>query len=167
MGDFIWIVIALPLVGAVASLAFGKRLGEPAAGYLGATTVALAFGYAFIAALKFIAGHAEPDTVHLFDWIPSLGLGADFLWDPLSATMTLIITGVGTLIHLYSIGYMHGDERFARFFTYLNFFVASMLILVLGENFGIMFVGWELVGLSSYLLISFWFTKPTAAAAGK
>jgi NADH-quinone oxidoreductase subunit L len=81
--------------------------------------------------------------------------------------MTLTITGVGTLIHLYSIGYMHGDPRYGRYFAALNFFAASMLILVLADNFGLLFVGWELVGLSSYLLISFWFQKPEAAAAGK
>ena len=81
--------------------------------------------------------------------------------------MTLIVTGVGGLIHLYSIGYMDGDDRYPRFFAYMNLFIASMLILVLADNFGFMFVGWELVGLSSYLLISFWFRKPSAAAAGK
>jgi NADH-quinone oxidoreductase subunit L len=81
--------------------------------------------------------------------------------------MTLVVTGVGALIHLYSIGYMHGDPRYGRFFTYLNLFIASMLILVLANNFAMLFVGWELVGLSSYLLISFWFEKETAAAAGK
>jgi NADH-quinone oxidoreductase subunit L len=81
--------------------------------------------------------------------------------------MTLVVTGVGSLIHLYSIGYMHGDERYPRFFAYMNLFLASMLILVLGSNFAVLFVGWELVGLSSYLLISFWFEKPSAAAAGK
>ena len=91
----------------------------------------------------------------------------EFLLDPLSALMIMVVTGVGTLIHLYSIGYMHGDERFPRFFAYLNLFIASMLVLVLAANYAVMFVGWELVGLSSYLLISFWFTKPSAAAAGK
>ncbi len=106
-------------------------------------------------------------SVHLFDWIPGLGVGAELLWDPLAATMVMVVTGVGTLIHIYAIGYMHGDDRFSRFFTYLNFFAASMLILVLADNFAVLFVGWELVGLSSYLLISFWFSRPAAAAAGK
>jgi NADH-quinone oxidoreductase subunit L len=81
--------------------------------------------------------------------------------------MTLIVTGVGAVIHVYAIGYMHGDERFGRFFAYMNLFIASMLTLVLASNFGVMFIGWELVGLSSYLLISFWFVRPSAAAAGK
>ena len=103
----------------------------------------------------------------LFSWIPILGVDASLLWDPLAATMTLVVTGVGALIHIYAIGYMHGDDRFPRFFAYMNLFIASMLTFVLADNFAVMFVGWELVGLSSYLLISFWFTKPAAAAAGK
>src|SRR3990170_8598347 len=81
--------------------------------------------------------------------------------------MVLVVSGVGTLIHIYSVGYMHGDERFGRFFTYLNLFATSMLTLVLANNFAVLFLGWELVGLCSYLLISFWFTRPSAAAAGK
>jgi NADH-quinone oxidoreductase subunit L len=120
-----------------------------------------------IAAADFFAGGAHGETVFLFTWIPGLAVEAELLWDPLSAVMTLVVAGVGSLIHLYSIGYMHGDERYPRFFAYLNLFLASMLILVLGANFAVLFVGWELVGLSSYLLISFWFEKPSAAAAGK
>jgi NADH-quinone oxidoreductase subunit L len=129
--------------------------------------VLAAFAVAAVASVDALTGELEPTRIFLFEWIPSLGLDATLLWDPLSVMMTLVITGVGSLIHLYSIGYMHGDPRFGRFFTYLNLFIASMLILVLGDNFGVLFVGWELVGLSSYLLISFWFEKPSAAAAGK
>ena len=102
-----------------------------------------------------------------FDWLSPLGVRAGLLWDPLSALMALVVTGVGALIHLYSIGYMKGDPDFGRFFAYMNLFVASMLILVLADGFALLFVGWELVGLCSYLLISFWFEKPVAAAAGK
>ena len=90
-----------------------------------------------------------------------------FLADPLSVTLILLVTGVGTLIHLYSIGYMHGDPRFRRFFAYLNLFAASMLVLVLGSSFLLTFLGWEGVGLCSYLLISFWFERNAAAVAGK
>ncbi|MDH3426228.1 MAG: NADH-quinone oxidoreductase subunit L, partial [Acidimicrobiia bacterium] len=165
--DLIWLAIALPLGGAVVLLLFGKQLGEPRAGLLGTATVAGGFVVAAAASVDFFTGDGGPHVVELFDWIPGLGLNAELLWDPLSAVMTMVVTGVGTLIHAYSIGYMHGDERFGRFFTYLNLFIASMLILVLGANFGLLFVGWELVGLSSYLLISFWYTKPEAAAAGK
>ena len=99
--------------------------------------------------------------------MPAVGASFEIVWDPLSALMTLVVTGVGSLIHIYSLGYMHGDPRFSRFFAYLNLFTASMLTLVLAGNYAMLFVGWELVGLCSYLLISFWFTRPSAAAAGK
>jgi NADH-quinone oxidoreductase subunit L len=107
-------------------------------------------------------------TYHLFNWIQVGGFSANasFKLDPLSMTMTLIITGVGFLIHLFSIGYMSHDARPAKYFCYLNFFVFNMLLLVLGDNLLVMFVGWEGVGLSSYLLIGFWFTDPAKAAAG-
>ena len=168
MVDLIWLVIALPLAGYLLLQFFGKRIGEPAAGWLATSLVGAGFIVALIAAADFFTGKAEHGTsVRLFEWIPGLGVDAALLWDPLSALMTLVVTGVGTLIHLYSIGYMHGDPRYGRFFTYLNLFITSMLILVLGDNFAVLFVGWELVGLSSYLLISFWFEKPSAAAAGK
>jgi NADH-quinone oxidoreductase subunit L len=165
----IFLILALPLGGAVTLLFVGSRLREPAAGYLASATVTVSFLLAAIAAVDFFVDgeQAHATTVRLFSWIPSLGLDATLRWDQLSAVMTLVVTGVGALIHIYSIGYMHGDARFGRFFTYLNLFITSMLILVLGDNFGVLFVGWELVGLSSYLLISFWFEKPSAAAAGK
>jgi NADH-quinone oxidoreductase subunit L len=165
--DVIWLAIALPALGALVLVFFGKRIGEPLSGWIATGTVALSFLIALIAAADFFAGGAHGEHVVLFEWMPGLGVDAALLWDPLSAVMTLVVTGVGSLIHLYSIGYMHGDPRFGRFFAYLNLFIMSMLILVLGDNFAVLFVGWELVGLSSYLLISFWFEKPAAAAAGK
>ena len=146
---------------------FGRRIGEPFAGWIASATIGSSFIFGLIAALPFFRGEAHPETVYLFDWIPGLGATAELLWDPLSALMVLVVSGVGTLIHIYSIGYMHGDERFGRFFTYLNLFAMSMLTLVLANNFAVLFLGWELVGLCSYLLISFWFTRPSAAAAGK
>src|SRR3990170_3054341 len=161
------LAVLLPLGGAVLMVFFGKRLGEPWAGYLGTVPVAVAFGGGAVAAADFFAGTGEPVLVRWFDWFPAFGVAVELRWDPLSALMTLVVTGVGALIHLYSIGYMHGDPRYWTFFTYLNLFVASMLILVLANNFAVLFVGWELVGLCSYLLISFWFEKETAAAAGK
>jgi len=161
------LTILLPLGGAVLLLFGGKRIGEPGAGWLGTLTVAGAFGAAVLPALDFFTGEGHAANIRWFEWIPGLGVDASLLWDPLSAVMALIVTGVGTLIHLYSIGYMAGDERLGRFFAYLNLFVASMMILVLADNFAMLFVGWELVGLSSYLLISFWFERDTAAAAGK
>jgi NADH-quinone oxidoreductase subunit L len=167
MTDLIWLIIALPLAGAVVNLVFGRRIGEPVAGWIAFGTVAAAFLIAVEPTLALLRGTAEPSTHYLFSWIPVLGVDAELLWDPLAAVLTAIVTGVGALIHLYSVGYMKGDERFPRFFAYLNLFIASMMILVLAANYAVMFIGWELVGLSSYLLISFWFTKPSAAAAGK
>jgi NADH-quinone oxidoreductase subunit L len=167
MTDLLWIVIALPLAGAAILLLFGRRIGAPMAGWVASGLVIGAFVYALGATVTFLQGTGEPTTVHLFDWLPVIDVPAELLWDPLAALMTLIVTGVGAVIHVYAIGYMHDDERFPRFFAYLNLFIASMLVLVLAANYGIMFVGWELVGLCSYLLISFWFVKPSAAAAGK
>ncbi len=167
MVDLIWLAIALPLAGALLLLTFGRRIGEPASGWIASSTIGAGFILAAVNAIDFVQGGEHGETVRLFEWMPGLGLDAALLWDPLAAMMTLIVTGVGTLIHVYSIGYMHGDPRYGRFFAYLNLFAASMLILVLGANFGLLFVGWELVGLSSYLLISFWFERPSAAAAGK
>lgn len=167
MADYLWLLVALPLAGAVINLFIGKRLGEKVAGWFGLGIVAVAFLIAVVAGAGFLGGDKLSETVLFFSWIPSVGADVAFLWDPLSALLTLIVTGVGALIHLYSIGYMHGDARFPRFFAFLNLFIASMLILVLASNYALMFVGWELVGLSSYLLISFWFEKPSAAAAGK
>ena len=105
----------------------------------------------------------------LFTWISvgNLHVDAALLIDPLSITMALFVTGVGTLIHLYAIGYMHGDEKYPKFFVYLNLFAFSMLMLVLGSSMLVAFLGWEGVGACSYFLISFWFDRPTAAAAGK
>jgi len=169
--DYLWIVIALPLAAALLNHFAGRRMGEPRAAGPAVLAVVGAFAYAAVAARDFFlseSASAEAITVvHLFDWMPGLGATAELLWDPLSATMTLVVTGVGALIHIYAVGYMHGDPRFSRFFTYLNLFIASMLILVLANNFALLFVGWELVGLCSYLLISFWYTRPEAAAAGK
>ncbi len=122
---------------------------------------------AAIAAVPFIQGGAEPVTISLWEWMPAIGASFELLWDPLAALMALVVTGVGTLIHVFAIGYMHGDERFHRFFTNLNLFAASMLTLVLAGNYAMLFLGWELVGLCSYLLIGFWYTRPTAAAAAK
>ncbi|MDH3398826.1 MAG: NADH-quinone oxidoreductase subunit L [Acidimicrobiia bacterium] len=167
MTEYVWLVIALPALGTVFLHFSGRRIGEPVAGWIASAMIGSSFVIGLIAAVPFFGGEAHPETVYLFDWIPGLGARAELLWDPLSALMVLVVTGVGTLIHIYSIGYMHGDERYGRFFTYLNLFATSMLTLVLADNFAVLFLGWELVGLCSYLLISFWFTRPSAAAAGK
>src|SRR4051794_12206140 len=149
----------------------GRRLGDPKAGWLGTAMVAGAFA---VAILVFIGLYQRPDeqrvfTQVLFDWVPVGGLHVPlaFRVDQLSITMALFVTGVSTLIHLYSIGYMHGDDRFPTFFVYLNLFVFSMLMLVMANNFVLTFLGWEGVGACSYFLISFWFERNTAAVAGK
>jgi NADH-quinone oxidoreductase subunit L len=160
-----------PLVGFTILLFFGKRIGDPLSGWIATT----AMGGAFISACITFAGllqlhGAERHHIQkLFTWISagSLHVDASLLVDPLSVTMVLFITGVGTLIHLYSVGYMHGDEKYPKFFVYLNLFAFSMLMLVLGSSMLVAFLGWEGVGACSYFLISFWFDRPTAAAAGK
>jgi NADH-quinone oxidoreductase subunit L len=161
----------LPLAGAFVLAVAGRRLGDPWAGWLGTGSVAGSFAVACVtyAGLLERASPLRSFVQILFSWIPVGGLQvkAALLVDPLSMTMALFVTGVSTLIHLYSIGYMRGDEDFAKFFLYMNLFVASMLILVLGDNLLFTFVGWEGVGVCSYWLVAYWFGRPSAASAGK
>ena len=171
MLDVIWLIPAFPLAGFLLILLFGRRLGDPKAGFLAATMCAAAFVVAVGAFFDLLSRPAEArqhlDTI--FSWVPvaDLQVGLGFLADPLSITMTLFVTGIGTLIHLYAIGYMQGDPKFSKFFLYLNLFAFSMLMLVLGSNMLVTFLGWEGVGTCSYFLISFWHTRPSAATAGK
>ncbi len=169
MVGLVWLIPALPLAGFLLLVFFGKRIGEPRSGWIGTGAVALAF---VTACLVFAGLWGEPEHTYelsLFQWIPAGHFNVDIgiLLDPLSMTMALFITGIASLIHLYSIGYMHGDSRFPRFFTYLNLFVFSMLVLVLGNNMVLTFLGWEGVGACSYFLIAFWFEKEENASAGK
>jgi NADH-quinone oxidoreductase subunit L len=169
--DLAWVIPALPALGATILLLFGKRIGEPLAGWLATLMMALTFVASVITfgALFSLHPDARSHVTDGYTWLQSGGFTVQFrfLVDPLSTTMILFVTGVGTLIHLYSIGYMHGDPRFPRFFAYMNLFAASMLVLVLGSSFLVTFLGWEGVGLCSYLLISFWFERNSAAVAGK
>ncbi|MEX2100335.1 MAG: NADH-quinone oxidoreductase subunit L [Acidimicrobiia bacterium] len=171
MLSLVWLIPALPLLGVLLLLVGGRSLREPWAGVLATLMMFGAFGAAVatFAGLMAEDEHHRQVVFHLFDWISvgSFQVGADLLVDPLSVTMVLFITGVGALIHLYSIGYMHGDEGFHRFFLYLNLFAFSMLVLVLGDNMVLTFLGWEGVGACSYWLISFWFTEEANAVAGK
>ena len=155
MLQFAWLIPVLPLLGFLCIGFFQKRFTGKSAGILGSLTV---LG-SFIIACGLFFQTSEPQTITYFDWINagSLKIPISFLIDPISCVMLLIITGVGFLIHVYSIGYMAHDEAFARFFSYLNLFIFFMLILVLGSNYVLMFAGWEGVGLCSYLLIGFWF----------
>ena len=170
MLDAAYLIPAFPLVGFALLCLMGARLKEPLAGWV-ATLMA---GGAFLATLVTYAGlrsqHDRELGAHtkvVFDWIPSLHVKLALNVDPLSISMALFVTGVGSLIHLYAIGYMHGDERFPRFFVYLNLFLLSMIMLVMGDSFLVLFLGWEGVGACSYLLISFWFEKPAPPSAGK
>ncbi len=171
MLDVIWLIPAFPLAGFVLILLFGRRLGEPASGYL-ASTMVLASFVVSVGAYFDLLSLDEHDRSHietLFSWVPVSSLQVDmaFLADPLSITMCLFVTGIGFLIHLFAIGYMHGDPKFSKFFLYLNLFVLSMTLLVLGENLLVTFLGWEGVGTCSYLLIAFWHRRESAATAGK
>src|SRR6202522_3236041 len=165
---YLWLVPLLPLAGAAINGFFGRRSSKKAV-----TTVALVFcGAAFAMALFLAAGFSSesaPYSCDLAHWIRSDKFQVDFSFylDQLSLVMLLGGTGVGFLIHIYSVGYMWDDESFYRFMAYLNLFMFFMLTLVLAKNYLVMFIGWEGVGLASYLLIGFWFTKDSAASAGK
>jgi NADH-quinone oxidoreductase subunit L len=169
--EVIWLIPAFPLAGFLLILLFGRRLGEPFAGVLAATMVLASFVVS-VGAYADMLSMDEAERSHvetLFTWMSIGGLHIDmaFLADPLSITMCLFVTGVAFLIHVFSIGYMHGDPKFSKFFLYLNLFVLAMTLLVLGENLLVTFLGWEGVGTCSYLLISFWHTREYAATAGK
>jgi len=163
-------IVALPLIGAVALVAFGRRVGR-AAGLVASALVGGAFVLGLLSFARLLGTGEEERraTVRIFGWIAAgrFEVGVDLLVDQLSLVMVLVTTGVGALIHVYSIGYMAGDPRYPRFFAYLNLFVASMLLLVLADNVALLYVGWEGVGLCSYLLIGFWFERPAAANAAK
>ncbi|WP_183093091.1 NADH-quinone oxidoreductase subunit L [Nocardioides stalactiti] len=168
--SLLWLIIALPLLGA-AVLLLGGRFTDKWGHLLGTAMPVGSFVLSLVSFFTLLGRDDEERQVaqHLYDWIQVGGLdvGMDLLYDPLSALFLLLITGVGSLIHVYSIGYMAHDPRRRRFFGYLNLFVAAMLMLILAENYVGLFLGWEGVGLASYLLIGFWQHKPSAAAAAK
>jgi len=164
------LILLFPALGVVFNLFFGARSGRGAVNVVGPGVMFVAFGvatWAFLTLLRMPPGGAL--VTHLWGWIEAGPFHADLglRVDALSGVMVMIVTGVGALIHLYSVGYMAHDEDFARFFTYMNLFALSMLILVLADNLLMMFIGWEGVGLCSYLLISFWYTNPQFAYNGR
>jgi len=171
MFNILWLIPALPFFGFLVNGLVGKKVPKGIVSWVACGVVGLAFAAALLAFKDLLALSVEERfvTQTLFTWIPS----GDFLvkvglqLDPLSAVMILVVTGVGFLIHVYSIGYMHSEEGYGRYFAYLNLFTFAMLTLVLADNFLLMFVGWEGVGLCSYLLIGFWYDKPSAANAGR
>ena len=169
----LFLIPLFPFLGFLLNASFGRRVSKAAAGAVACGSMLASFAVAMLVTWKLLALPPESRAItqSVFDWITSgdftvdVGLRAD----PLSALMVLVVTGIGSLIHIYSTAYMHEeiDAEYARYFSYLNLFAAFMLVLVLGSNFLVMFVGWEGVGLCSYLLIGFWYTKKSASDAGK
>jgi NADH-quinone oxidoreductase subunit L len=169
-----WIVL-FPLLGSVLIAAFGRKLPRTAAGVLGCAAVGASFVTGLVGYFRLadLAGHGHGTAAalsdHFYTWMAlgKLDVGVTFILDPLSSVMVLMVSGVSFLIHIYSIGYMAHDKSFQRYFSYLNLFVFFMLLLITASNLPMMFVGWEGVGLCSYLLIGFWFEDPEKAYAGK
>lgn len=171
MAEYIWLIPSLPAIGFLINGLLGKRMPKTFISYVACLSVFFSFvlsALVFIELLK-LPPEARFIEVDIFDWIVSGEFSAKvgFRIDPLSIVMCLVVSGVGFLIHLYSVGYMHEDPGYSRYFTYLNLFVFMMLILVTANNVLLMFVGWEGVGLCSYLLIGFWYEKDSASNAGK
>jgi NADH-quinone oxidoreductase subunit L len=170
MTHLTWLLVALPAAGA-AILLLGGRRTDPWGHWLGCLTALASFGVGLSLLIDMLGRHGDARTIgqNLFTWIPVNGLQVDFglQIDQLSICFVLLITGVGSLIHIYSVAYMAEDPDRRRFFAYLNLFLAAMLLLVVADNYVGLYAGWEGVGLASYLLIGFWYHKPTAATAAK
>ncbi len=169
--SLLWLTILLPLAGFLfnGTLALRRSVAKSAVSVVGSSVLIASFVVAVAAFLQLRGLHAEaPIVLSYWTWMPvgSLQLDMALQYDQLSAIMLLVVTGVGSLIHLFSVGYMRSDEGYARYFAYLNLFVAFMLVLVLGASYPVLFIGWEGVGLCSYLLIGFWFTVNANADAG-
>ena len=165
-------VLLLPLVGAMINGFAGKKLGDKVVSIVGIGAIAIPGLLAWLLLFELMGmdgEHGNHLSLTLFEWIHVGAFKADFgLWlDELSVVMLLIVTNIGALIHLYSVGYMKGDPSYWRFFAYLNLFIFSMLCLILGSNLLVLFLGWEGVGLCSYLLIGFWYENSDYAKAGK
>lgn len=169
MINLVWLVPLFPLIGFLINGLGRNILPKSAVSFTGCLTVLASFIVSLGIFFELNASATKSFTVPLFDWISAgtVKIPFSFLIDPLSSLMLLIVTGIGFLIHVYSTGYMSHDAGFAKFFSYLNLFIFFMLLLVLGSNYVIMFIGWEGVGLCSYLLIGFWFTNADYASAAK
>ena len=171
MFEYSWLILLFPVLGVIINTVFGLRLKGNGPGIIASAAVGLAFAASLLLFYDLLQLPADQRLIEisLFKWIAAAGLSTEFGMqiDPLSIVMILVVTGVSFIIHIYAIGYMHGDRGFARFFIYLNLFVSAMLILVTANNFLMMFVGWEGVGLCSYLLIGFWYEDDYNAYAGR
>src|SRR5215831_7450581 len=163
----------IPFIGFLINANFGRRLSKSASGFVAVAAMVISFALSVAAFVQLLGLSPDNRAIvrQVYNWISSGSFQASFTLrlDPLSAVMILVVTGIGSLIHIYSTAYMHDepDSEYARYFSYLNLFAAFMLILVLGANFIVMFLGWEGVGLCSYLLVGFWFEKKSASDAGK
>jgi len=169
MIEFVWLIPALPLLGFLILSLFNKYIPKSASGFIASAMLLGSFLLVLSLLFPAITGELKPTRIELFNWIHAgnLNLSLSFQIDNLSVWFMSIITGVGFLIHMYSISYMHDDEGVTRYFSYLNLFIFSMLLLVMGSNFVVMFMGWEGVGLCSYLLIGFWFKNQNYNDAAK
>jgi len=165
------LILLFPLIGVVINGLFGKKLPDRAVSFIGPAAIGLSFAVVVASFVKLLQLPEDSRVIEqtVYTWISSgkLHVGFTLVFDQLSGVMALIVSGVSFLIHIYSVGYMHGDKGYARYFTYLNLFVLMMLILVLGNNYLLMFIGWEGVGLCSYLLIGFWYEDREKSDAGK
>jgi NADH-quinone oxidoreductase subunit L len=171
MFDYVWLIPLFPAIGFLINGLFGRRLGKGVVSWVGPSAIGLSFLTSILIFFELIG---KPPTERLFekvifDWVVSGSFQTviGYQIDPLSILMALVVSGVSFFIHIYSVGYMHDDPGYTRYFTYLNLFVFMMLNLILANNFLLMFVGWEGVGLCSYLLIGFWYEKDSASNAGK
>jgi len=169
MINLVWLVPLIPFIGFLINGLGRNTLSKNLIGFIGSSVIFISFLISIGIFFELGNDVSKSHEIFLFDWISAgaLKIPLSFLVDPLSSIMLLIITGIGFLIHVYSIGYMHDDEGFGKFFSYLNLFIFFMLLLVLGSNYIVMFIGWEGVGLCSYLLIGFWFTNSSYATAAK
>ena len=169
MINLVWLVPLFPVLGFLINGLGRNVLPKAVVGVVGSLSILLSFGISLGIFFELNDSAVKSFTIPVFEWIQagSLNISFEFQVDPLSSLMLLIVTGIGFLIHVYSVGYMHHDAGYAKFFSYLNLFVFFMLLLVLGSNYVVMFIGWEGVGLCSYLLIGFWFTNPSYATAAK
>jgi NADH-quinone oxidoreductase subunit L len=168
LSTYAWLVLAFPLGGMLVIALTWRLLPSRLHGVIGTLAIALSFVAAVLLFLKLQDSTVKQVTIHGWNYAKIVGLDAEIslLVDPLSVFMALVVSGVSTLIHLYSVAYMGGDRGYTRFFAYLNFFVFSMLLLVLAGNFVLLIIGWAFVGAASYMLISFWYRRTTATAAG-
>lgn len=169
MAEYIWLVPSLPLLGFVILFATAGKLPKPAVALFGVGSVGLAGLVVLFIGVSFLGGDAAPSVHTLYTWIDVGGFSpkVSFYLDGLSLVMMFVITGVGFLIHVYSSLFMLDDEDYSRFFAYMNLFVSAMLVLVLADNLLLLYLGWEGVGLCSYLLIGFWYTDPDNGSAAR